>query len=63
LTWVNLSIKEEQKEILDEMKNKKRKETGRDPSYSEILDEVFEGTEVKERKEKKEKDRDFMELF
>jgi hypothetical protein len=62
--WENLSIREEQKEMLDELKNKKRKETGEDPSYSDILDEMFEGTEVKERrKKKKEKERDFMELF
>lgn len=62
--WVTLSVKEEQKEILDELKSKKMKETGRDPSYSEILDEVFEDTDVKQkRKKEKEGKRDFLELF
>ncbi len=51
---------EEQKEMLDELKNKKAKETGKEPSYSDILDEVFEGSEVKE---KREKERDFLEIF
>jgi len=41
--WRTISVREEQKEMLDEMKNKRRKETGEDPSYSDILDEVFEG--------------------
>jgi len=58
--WRTISVREEQKEMLDEMKNKRRKETGEDPSYSDILDEVFEGSDVKE---KREKERDFLEIF
>jgi len=46
--------------MLDEMQNKVEREKGVDPSYSDIIDEMLEGTEVKEKKKEK---RDFMELF
>jgi len=58
--WRNISVREEQKEMLDELKNKKQKKTGKEPSYSEILDEMFEGSKVKEKREEK---RDFLEIF
>jgi len=68
MVFRQIPVKERQKDVLDELKRRKRKESGEDPSYSDILDEVFEETGIvedkKKRKKKKEKGgRDFMELF
>jgi len=66
MVFRQIPVKERQKDVLDELKSRKRKETGEDPSYSDILDEVFEETgivEDKKKKREKEGGRDFMELF
>lgn len=61
MVWVNIQIREEEKEMLDMFKHREKKRRGEDPSYSDIIDEMFEGTEIKEKKKKKE--RDFLDLF
>jgi len=63
VNWRTISVREEQKEMLDELKNKRERKTGERTSYSDILDEVFEGSEVKEKKKKRKDDRGFMEIF
>jgi len=49
--------------LLDDLKNQKRKRKGKDPSYDDLIDEMLEGSEVKEKKKKKKEERDFMDLF
>jgi len=63
LSWINIQIREERKELLDDLKNQKRKRKGKDPSYDDLIDEMLEGSEVKEKKKKKKEERDFMDLF
>jgi len=66
MTWRSIKIREEEKEKLDEIKVKERKENGQNPSYSDLIGEMLEETgfkEVERKERKKEKGRDFMELF
>ena len=66
MSWRSIKIKEEEKQLLDDIKQKITKEKGREPSYSETID-ILAGTSSIGKKEKKKrkkgKERDFMELF
>jgi len=61
VTWINIQIRETEKELLDEFKQQEKKRRGKNPSYSDIIDEMFEGTEIKEKKKKE--NREIMDLF
>lgn len=65
--WKTIKIREDEKKKLDELKQIERKRSGRDPSYSDIIDDmtdiILDEEETRQKKKKKKGERDFMELF
>lgn len=64
MSWRSIKIKEEEKQLLDDIKQKITKERGREPSYSETINMLADNSQIgRKEKEKRKNKRDFMELF
>lgn len=61
--WISLSIQEDLKKELDEIKKNEKRRRGRDPSFSELIDEAIDEAGFRDSDNENEKNRDFMELF